>query len=235
LRRSTANVFRPEHYQEAVCPWGPRWTLAGVAEVLEPMVLPRRAARIRRVLESRLDSICLVLDAPHDPHNGAAVLRTCDALGVQALHVIERIEPFVVADSVSLGTERWVDVIAHRSAESAVQALRTQAMTLAIADPTGDRLPRELAQVERLALVLGNEKDGVCETLKAAADLTVRIPMRGFVESLNVSVSAALLLSSAAEGRPGDLKPDRYRWLYARALYRSVPRSGQVLANLEPR
>ena len=214
MRRSTANVFRPEHYQEAVCPWGPRWTLAGVAEVLEPMVLPRRAARIRRVLESRLDSICLVLDAPHDPHNGAAVLRTCDALGVQALHVVERIEPFVVADTVSL---------------------RAQAMTLAVADPTGDRLPRELAQVERLALVLGNEKDGVCETLKAAADLTVRIPMRGFVESLNVSVSAALLLSSAAEGRPGDLKPDRYRWLYARALYRSVPRSGEVLANLEPR
>src|SRR3954454_10304671 len=77
--------------------------------ILEPLVTDERRARLLEVIERRLDSVTVVMDAPHDPHNGGAVVRSCDAFGVQRLHVIERYEPFLVATSVAKGSEQWVD------------------------------------------------------------------------------------------------------------------------------
>ncbi len=95
--------------------------------------------------------------------------------------------------------------------------------------------PEELAAIPRLALVLGNEHWGVHDKLVRAAGRSVRIPMRGFVESLNVSVSAAILLHHAVKGRQGNLAaPDRQR-LYARGLYYSVKRADLVLSAHTPR
>jgi tRNA (guanosine-2'-O-)-methyltransferase len=85
-----------------------------------------------------------------------------------------------------------------------------------------------------MCLVLGNEHDGICDQLEAAAQCSVRIPMRGFVESLNVSVSAAILLHAATEGRAGDLEPSRRRALYAQGLYRTVNRAEEILAAVAP-
>ncbi len=206
-----------------------------MVSVLEPLVLLRRKERLLEVLGARLDSVTLVMDAPHDPHNGAAMVRSCDAFGVATLHVIERIEPFLIADSVSTGTEQWVEIVAHSSVEAAVGRLRAEGRRLVIADPKGTMLPEDLARIPRLALVVGNEKDGVCETLRAQADDSVRIPMRGFVESLNVSVSAALLLRAATQDRPGDLTPEQRLRAYASGLVRTVPRAREVLGNLQPR
>src|SRR5262245_41667273 len=78
--------------------------------ILEPLVTDERRARLQEVIARRLDSVTVVMDAPHDPHNGGAVVRSCDAFGVQRLHVIERYEPFLVATSVAKGSEKWVDV-----------------------------------------------------------------------------------------------------------------------------
>jgi tRNA (guanosine-2'-O-)-methyltransferase len=83
--------------------------------------------------------------------------------------------------------------------------------------------------------VLGNERDGISAALSAAAEDSVRIPMRGFVESLNLSVAAAVLLSAALAGRPGDLSPaEEQRW-YAVGLLRSVPRADEILGALAAR
>jgi tRNA (guanosine-2'-O-)-methyltransferase len=78
--------------------------------------------------------------------------------------------------------------------------------------------------------VFGNEHDGISEALSAAADDSVRIPMRGYVESLNLSVAAAVLLAAALRGRPADLSPAEERRLYAVGLLRSVPRAEEILA-----
>src|SRR5947208_16742632 len=77
--------------------------------ILEPLVGEERRARLQRVIADRLECITVLMDAPHDPHNGAAVLRSCDAFGVQRLHVVERHEPFLVATTVSKGSEKWVE------------------------------------------------------------------------------------------------------------------------------
>jgi tRNA (guanosine-2'-O-)-methyltransferase len=235
VRRSTPSVFEIHHAKSAEAPWGTGFTAREVIEALEPLALERRALRFREVIDERIESVALVMDAPHDPHNGAAILRSCEAFGVQTVHVVEREEPFLVAGKVSKGTERWLDVIRHKTASQAIERLRQDGYQLAVAHPQGALLPEQLGDIPRLALIMGNESDGVCEELTAAAEHTVRVPMRGFVESLNVSVTTALLLSAATARRAGDLPEDRRTKLYARALFQSVPRSSEVLRNLKHR
>ena len=96
--------------------------------------------------------------------------------------------------------------------------------------PEGNLAPADLAQLPRVALILGNEHDGLRDALHAGAKESVRIPMHGFVESFNVSVAAAVLLYAATLGRAGDLPEAEQLRFYARALVRSVPRSLEVLA-----
>jgi tRNA (guanosine-2'-O-)-methyltransferase len=200
-----------------------------VIRLLEPLVLERRRERLKGVIATRLASVQVIFDAPHDPHNGAAVVRSCEAFGVQRINVVERKEAFLLALSVSRGAEKWVDLQRWSKADDAITQLRSDGYELVGADPDGDLAPADLANIPRLAIVLGNERDGISDDLSNACSRRVRVPMRGFVESLNVSVSAAILLAAATSSRPGDLpEADRLR-LYARGLYFSVDRADDVL------
>jgi len=203
-----------------------------ISRVLGDLVRPERAARLRGVFASRLDSVTVVMDAPHDPHNGAAVIRSCDAFGVQRLHIVERLERFLAASSVARGSERWVDVRTHGNVEEAVATLEASGHELVATHPEGDLVPEDLRSIPRVALVLGNERNGIVDHFRAACRHSVRIPMRGFAESLNVSVTAAILLQQATAGRPGDLPADEQERLYARALVLTVPRAPEILAAL---
>ncbi|MBX3231806.1 MAG: RNA methyltransferase [Labilithrix sp.] len=205
-----------------------------VIALLEGMVLDRRRERLLGVIEQRLASVQVVFDAPHDPHNGAAVVRSCEAFGVQYVNVVERYEGFLLASTVSRGSEKWVDLRRWKKAEDAVTKLRADGYELVGAAADGELAPADLAHVPKLALVLGNERDGIAGDLVAACSRKVRVPMRGFVESLNVSVSAAILLAAATAGRKGDLSEPERRRLYARGLYLSVDRADDVLAPAPP-
>ena len=186
---------------------------AQVIRILEPFVTDARRARLREVIGRRLASVAVVLDRPYDPHNGAAVLRSCEAFAVQRLHVVERKgTPLAIAHSVARGAEKWVDVTCHASAVSAVDWARAESLPLVATHPE-------------------DEREGIQDELSAACAARVRVPMRGFVESLNVSVSAAILLYSATRGRSGDLdEPARLR-LYARGLYLSVAHAEEIIAS----
>ena len=232
MRRDSEDVFFPA--AGAGAPWPAGWTAEAVIGALEPVVLVERAQRIRDVVKQRLASVTVLMDAPYDPHNGAAVLRSADAFGVQCVHVVPREDGFAVSTTVAKGTERWVDVVRHPQPETAIRTLRGQGFTLIATHPEGNLVPEQLREIDKVALVLGNEHDGICEQLQGAASSSVRIPMRGFVESLNVSVSAAILLCAATAGRSGDLAESEQRFLYARGLFRSVARADEVLAALKP-
>jgi tRNA (guanosine-2'-O-)-methyltransferase len=203
---------------------------ARAISVLEPLAGEKRRARITEVVSARIGSVTLLMDAPHDPHNGAAVIRSADAFGLPEIHVVPRSEPFLIGPRVTQGTERWVDVVQYASPQAAVRALRERGFELVTTHPAGTLVPEDLAQIARVCLVFGNEHDGICAELTNAADRSVRIPMRGFVESLNVSVAAALLLRAATAGRSGDLPADERERLYAVGLARSVPRAAEILA-----
>jgi len=223
MRRASPECLRPVR------------AAAGVADseiiirILEPLATPERRQRIQQVLAARLEAVTLILDSPHDPHNAAAVLRSCDAFGVSRVHVVERHEAFLASHAVAKGSERWVETVVHPNAASALAATRASGHRLIATHPTGELEPSELASVPRLALVIGNEHGGIEPDLSAACHSRVRVPMRGFVESLNLSVSAAILLCFATAGRPGDLPVAEQRKLYARGLVQSVPRAEDIL------
>ena len=231
MRRRTPGVLSAEELLDPQMVREESARAAEVVRVLEPLSLDRRRARLHEVIAKRLASVTVLFDAPHDPHNGAAVIRSCEAFGVQRLHVVERVERFLAAASVARSAEQWIDVVCHKTVDSAIAAAARAGLELVAAHPEGELCPEDLAAIPRLAIVLGNERDGIAEDLAARCTRRVRVPMRGFVESLNVSVTAAILLASATRGRVGDLDEDARVRLYARGLYQSIPRAADVLAN----
>jgi tRNA (guanosine-2'-O-)-methyltransferase len=216
-------------------PWGRAWTPERIIQKLEPLVLERRRQRLEQVIAGRLGSVTVLLDELSDPHNRAAIVRSCDAFGVQHVHCLQPGEEFSVHHGVAAGTERWVDVHQHSTPGTAVDHLVHSGFELISTHPEGDLVPEDLARLPRVALILGNEHRGIDAIFASRASRSVRIPMRGFVESLNVSVSAAILLAAATQRRAGDLAPDARRHLYARALFCSVPRAAEVLDAFESR
>ena len=229
MRRHSEGVDDPVALAGPRIPWSGSWTVERVIQTLEPFVNAERRTRLQEVFAARLASVTVVMDAPHDPHNGAAILRTCDAMGVPEVHVVRRDESLLVVRKVAKGTERWVDVTEHASPAEAVAALDASGFALAATHPDGTLQPEDLASIPKLALVLGNERDGIREELLNRARYTVRVPMRGFVESLNVSVAAGILLAAATRGRAGDLPTPTRDLLYARGLFHSLPRAQDIL------
>lgn len=216
-------------------PWPTGWTPEDVIETLEPLAVDDRRARLWQVASGRIGSVTVLMDAPHDPHNAAAVLRSCDGFGIPRVHLVPREEDFAVGRTVAKGAERWIEVVPHRTPELALAALHDQGFTTVATHPEGNLCPEDLARLPRVALILGNEHDGLRDALHEGAQQSVRIPMRGFVESFNVSVAAAVLLYAATRGRSGDLSRAEQLRCYARALVRSVPRALEVLNGMRAR
>ncbi len=228
MRRRTQDVFIPARVGGLEDRLGDA-RLDAAIDALAPLVTPARRARLDAVLSARLGSVCVLMDAPYDPHNGSAVVRTMDAFGVQDLHVVERQAPFTLHASVARGSHKWLDLFTYQTPEAALARLSGDGFELVATHPEGALLPEDLATIPRVCVLLGNEHEGIDPRLMAGATRTVRVPMRGFVESLNVSVTAALLLHAAGRGRAGDLPPPRQRRLLLRGLLYSIERAEDVL------
>jgi tRNA (guanosine-2'-O-)-methyltransferase len=171
-----------------------------------------------------------VLDGLLDPHNVSAVLRSADAFGVQEVHLIDRSEAFLVSPRITQGSDRWLDVVSHASPLACVLALRRRGHRVFVATMDGGVDPDALANEPRPAIVFGNERDGASREIIDLADATYTIPMQGFVQSLNVSVAAAITLHAAMRRRAGDLDPASREVMYARYCMLSVPRADEILA-----
>lgn len=168
-------------------------------DYLLTFVTDRRRERFAQVLAQRTRWLTVVLDDFYSPHNVSAVLRSCDAFGIQDVHVIERQHVYQPTADVALGSEQWLTI--HRYHQSpapeqvCLKALRARGYRLLAATPHADALPPEEVDVTRpCALIFGGEKDGLSPEIVDRADEAVRIPMCGFVESLNVSVAVAVCL-----------------------------------------
>ncbi len=159
---------------------------------------PRRR-RIEQVLAERTRWIALVLEDIYQPHNSSAVLRSCECFGVQDVHIIENSNEYNPSPQVDMGSSGWLTL--HRydegidNTELAIAVLRERGYKLVATTPhRDDCLLEDLAVDQPLALLFGTEDTGLSERALAASDAFVRIPMYGFTESLNISVSAALML-----------------------------------------
>jgi len=207
-----------------------------VCAALEPMLTPERIARIDAVLAARLASVVAVVEDTYDPHNAAAALRTTEALGLCELHAVELHEPFSFARprgernrpklgsrGVTRGAHKWIELVRWPRAEDAVAALHARGFAVHAALPPPAAVSIEDLDVSHpIAIAFGNERDGLSAAAIAACDGAVAVPMFGFSESYNLSVTVALAMSRvaarrrAALGAPGDLTPDRRAVLRAR-------------------
>ncbi len=203
---------------------------AVVVDVLAPLVTEERLARLQSVVAARSRAVTIVLENIDDPHNASAVLRSADAFGLQDVHVVGE-RSFVASRQVAKGTHRWLDVKRHLTAAECAAELHAAGYQILVASMEGQTTPAEAARLERVAFVFGNEHRGPSPEMREVADGTYGIPMRGFVESLNVSVAAAITLHVATVDRPSDLDVAARERLLARFLMASVKDSGAVLAD----
>ena len=229
MRRRSSGVRRADEFfgSDSTKEW--RADVERAIAILEPLVTDERRVRLKEIIAKRIDSVTVVMDAPHDPHNGGAVVRSCDAFGIQRLHVVERREPFLVATSVAKGSEKWVDVHLYETGAAAAEKLAERGHEFIATHPDGELAPEDLRGIARPALVIGNEREGNAADLRERCARAVRVPMRGFVDSLNLSVCTAILLAATVHGRRGDLSETERRRLYARGLFMTVPRAAEVL------
>ena len=160
-----------------------------------------RLARIADVLSSRTRNITVILEDIHKTHNANAILRSCDGFGVQDVHIIENKNRFESNSTSSLGSHKWLTLNKYSTYESNVsQCFRTLKregyIILATSPHHGNTHISEVPLDKKTALVFGTELDGVSDEVLQLADGFVSIPMFGFVESYNLSVSAAICLHS---------------------------------------
>lgn len=203
---------------------------ARIVAALEPLLTEQRRVRIEQVIAARSNAVVAVLDGLIDPHNISAVLRSADAFGVNEVHLIKRPEPFLASPRISQGSDRWVRVVTHDSALDCVRALRARGHRIFTASMDGAVRPEDLAREPRAAIVFGNEHAGVSAQLRELSDGTYAIPMCGFVQSLNVSVAAAITLFAAMQGRKGNLDAQATEELRARYCLLSVPEAEAIVA-----
>jgi tRNA (guanosine-2'-O-)-methyltransferase len=184
---------------------------------MQTCITERRAERIREVLARRQLDLTLVVNNIHDPHNVSAILRSCDAFGIFRVHLLYTDTAFpALGKKSSASAKKWVETVRHRDAAALAAALKGQGYSLVATGFSETARPLPAWDLTRkVAIILGNEHRGVDEDLAPYVDGSLYIPMMGMVQSLNVSVAAAVILYEgyrqlAAAGRyaapslPGD-------------------------------
>lgn len=167
---------------------------------------PERYQRITRVLRQRQTDLTVLMEQVNKEHNFSAILRTCDAVGAADAHVVppEGTKLRIHRHSSS-GAGKWMDVKTHRDVASAAADLKERDFVLVAAHLTEDALDyRDLDFRRPTALMVGAELDGISPEGLEFADHTIVIPMRGMVQSLNVSVATAVVLYEALRQRESD-------------------------------
>jgi len=192
-------------------------------------VTPERYRRLRAVLDKRQPDLTVLMENVHKPHNFSAILRTADAVGVFEAHAVNPTGGVPTFHDTSGGSEKWVYLRVHPNIEEAIAHLKERGFIVYAANLSDRALDyREVDYTRPSAVLLGAEKWGVSARAAELADADVIIPMMGMVQSLNVSVAAAVILFEAQRQRfeagfydRPRLDPETYRrtlfeWAYPR-------------------
>ncbi len=174
---------------------------------------PERLARVSRVLGYRQPDLRVVLEEIANTHNANAALRTCDAAGILHVHVIQSgPEPLPINGAVTTRADKWLEIHHHQTAPECFSELKTAGFQIAVTDLGVGAIPyTSLDYTRPTAVVFGNEREGVSPAVREAADVRIKIPMFGMVQSLNLSVSVGIILYEAIRRRMGSGFFDRPR------------------------
>lgn len=180
-------------------------------DLMQGRIKEIRRDKIQAVAAKRTNHVRLALQDVHDPHNIGACLRSAEGLGIQNVDFINFYQKFTRPSKVSRGAFQWMDLLRFKDAALYRQGLRERGYRIAAAYPSGtDYTLDELPIDQPLVVLFGNEKQGLHESWTDHVDYRFSIPMNGFVESFNISVSVAVSLYSLTQRCQRLLTPDRY-------------------------
>jgi len=170
-------------------------------EHLSQFISEHKLEFMERVLDQRTRYVTIVLEDIYQSQNTSAVIRTCECLGLQNVHVIETLSEWTTNKLVLKGSNKWLNIQRYRKKDAnntsdCFNNLREKGYRIGVTDPAGGIPIGEVSLDQPLAVVMGNERHGSSEFALRNADITLTIPMVGFTESMNISVSAAICLQT---------------------------------------
>ena len=166
-------------------------------EFLENILTENRKERFLNVLKNRTNHFTIVVEDVFQMHNTSAVMRSCEVFGIQELNVIEQRYGKSIDKEIAMGAQKWVDINAFDSISGCVASLKAKGYQIIATTPhENDCLMDDFDISKPSALFFGTERDGLSEEILQKADGFLKIPMVGFTESLNISVSAAIIIQN---------------------------------------
>jgi tRNA (guanosine-2'-O-)-methyltransferase len=163
---------------------------------LETFLTDARKQRFFDVLSQRTNHFTVAMEDIYQLHNTSAVMRSCEVFGVQQLHVVEERYGKSIDKEIALGAQKWVDVSRYDNMNDCIGTLKNKGYKIIATTPHKDCLMDDFDITQRSAILFGTERDGLSAEVIAQADGFIKIPMAGFTESLNISVSAAIILQN---------------------------------------
>jgi tRNA (guanosine-2'-O-)-methyltransferase len=180
---------------------------------MEPIISENRLNKIKQVAGNRQKDFVVVLEDVYDPHNAAAIIRTCDGLGVQKVYFIfeevDSYNPKKVGKVSSSSANKWVDFEIFKSTKRCLNKLKREGYEIyaTILDEEAENLYKiDFLKSKKIAILVGSESMGLSQKAIQLSDRKIYMPMKGMVQSFNVSVTAAIFLSEIIRQRMGKSK-----------------------------
>jgi tRNA (guanosine-2'-O-)-methyltransferase len=166
-------------------------------EHLLSFLTERRKNLFEEVISKRTRRFTVVTEDVYQMHNTSAVMRSCDVFGIQELHVIEEKISKEIDREIAMGAQKWVNIHRHHSTKECIDNLKENGYQIIATTPHNNSTElKDFDISNKSAFFFGKEKEGLSDIVIDAADGYLKIPMYGFTESLNISVSAAIILQS---------------------------------------
>ncbi|MFT5217067.1 MAG: tRNA (guanosine-2'-O-)-methyltransferase [Glaciecola sp.] len=180
-----------------------------LVEYLESYLTEKRIERFNKVLDKRTKHFTVAAEDVYQLHNTSAVMRSCDVFGIQELHVIEEQNVKRIDREIAMGAQKWVDLIRHHSTSEAIQSIKAQGYQIVATTPHEQDCNLENFDFSKKScFFFGKETQGLSDVVLNNADCFLKIPMVGFTESLNISVSAAIILQDVTQ----KLRASNIKW-----------------------
>ncbi|WP_298548805.1 RNA methyltransferase [uncultured Aquimarina sp.] len=162
---------------------------------LESFLTPRRQSLYKKVIEQRTNYFTVAVEDVYQLHNTSAVIRSCDIFGIQNVHVIEEINAKRIDREIAMGAQKWVDINRYTTTRECIASLKNEGYQIVATTPHDNSVELKDFDISKpSAFFFGQEQEGLSDAVLDAADVKLHIPMVGFTESLNISVSAAIIL-----------------------------------------
>ncbi|HEX9981132.1 MAG TPA: RNA methyltransferase [Flavobacterium sp.] len=166
-------------------------------EYLESFLTEERKSKFLKVLENRTNHFTIAIEDVFQLHNTSAVMRSCEVFGIQQLNVVEEKYGKSIDREIAMGAQKWVDVNRFENIPDCIAKVKEKGYKIIATSPHHDDCLLEDFDIRgKAAIFFGTERNGLSEEVLAQADGFIKIPMVGFTESLNISVSAAIVIES---------------------------------------